>query len=422
MDLSSDTHFSRAFTTERVGDTPRSSHLYHIAMANRKNKSQLLALISKTFTPAAPVSSFDAFAGRADEIMNVLGVFPEPSKHIALYGERGVGKTSLANVLSDVVTFTEGETRPLSVRINCTTSDKFRSIWSKVLRELRMEIPTEWGYGNPDPDDIRFLLADIQPPKLVILDEFDRVEDDDALSLMADVIKALSDHAVETKLVIVGVADSIDQLIGEHASIQRAIAEIHLQRMNEVDSRKIITSGLHKVALRMDHHAQNRIVRLAEGLPHYVHLLAQGACKRAVSDDRDSVTIEDVESAIDDAVHKHSLVKEYQDAVQSPRRNTLFPQVLAACALAEKNLLGQFTPSSVREPLTRLMGKKYEIQAFSAHLKSFSEPDRGSVLKREGAARKYTYRFRNPLLQPFSVMTALAENLIPDDYKRELFG
>ena len=40
---------------------------------------------------------------------------------------------------------------------------------------------------------------------VIVLDEYDRVEDDDALSLIADTIKSLSDHAVETKLVIVGV-------------------------------------------------------------------------------------------------------------------------------------------------------------------------------------------------------------------------
>jgi hypothetical protein len=39
-----------------------------------------------------------------------------------------------------------------------------------------------------------------------VLDEFDRVEDDETPSLMADTIKAMSDHAVQTKIVIVGVA------------------------------------------------------------------------------------------------------------------------------------------------------------------------------------------------------------------------
>jgi hypothetical protein len=84
--------------------------------------------------------------------------------------------------------------------------------------------------------------------------------------------------------------------------------------------------------------------------------------------------------------------------------------------------LGYFTAGSVREPMTRIMGKPYEIPAFAPHLKSFTELDRGCVLKREGIERRYTYRFRNPLLQPFTVLNALAEGTLPDDYRLELFG
>lgn len=202
-----------------------------------------------------------------------------------LYGERGVGKTSLANVLSEFLTPVWGMLRP-TVRINCTTDDNFKTVWTRVLQEMALEAPDEWALGKAGPDSVRRILEAASPPRLVILDEFDRFEDNESLSLMADTVKALSDHAVETRLVIVGVADSIDSLIGEHESIQRAIAEVQLGRMESRELAGIIDDGLAKVDMTIAAVARQRIGRLAEGLPQYVHMLALFAAQRAVMDDR----------------------------------------------------------------------------------------------------------------------------------------
>ena len=71
-----------------------------------------------------------------------------------------------------------------------------------MLGAAEVEVPEAWSFASPDPDEIRRLLEGFPRP-FIILDEFDRWEDDDGLSAMADTIKALSDHAVETKIVIV---------------------------------------------------------------------------------------------------------------------------------------------------------------------------------------------------------------------------
>jgi len=326
----------------------------------------------------------------------------------------------LANVLSEFV-------QPLwdnigkTVRINCTTEDSYKTIWTRVLDEMGIDTPETWALGKADPDSVRRLLRDAKP-SLLILDEFDRVEDDEALSLMADTIKALSDHAVETRLVIVGVADSIDQLIGEHESISRAIAEVQLTRMTPEEASQIIDTGLAEAGMSIDPVAHHRIARLAEGLPHYVHLLCLESAQRAALDDRERVSTDDVRTAIDNITRKHSLLREYQTAVQSPRQDTLFTRVLAACALAEKNRLGYFTASAVRAPLSRIMGRQYDIPAFATHLKAFTGDERGRILQREGTERKYVYRFRNPLLQPFALLAALSEGMIAADYVDDVLG
>lgn len=119
---------------------------------------------------------------------------------------------------------------------------------------------------------------------------------------------------------------------------------------------------------------------------------------------------------------KHSLLREYQIAVQSPRRDNLFAQVLAACALAEKNRLGYFTPGAVKDPMSRIMGKPYDIANFATHLSAFTSNERGGILQREGVERKYVYRFRNPLLQPFALLTALSQGIVAKDLVDEILG
>jgi hypothetical protein len=52
---------------------------------------------------------------------------------------------------------------------------------------------------------------------------------------------------------------------------------------------------------------------------------------------------------------------------------------------------------------------------------SFLQPDRGCVLERRGEKKRYRYRFRDPLMQPFAVLAAIANKLIPEEYQRELF-
>jgi Cdc6-like AAA superfamily ATPase len=374
--------------------------------------------VGTVFTPSAPVVDSDLFAGRVDQVFRATSAVQQPGRHVVVYGERGVGKTSLVNVVSK---FIGGGIRPVA-KVTCSTEDKFAGIWARVFEELGITVDsTNWKYEPPAPDSIRRILSKHGETVFIVLDEFDRIEDDDTLSLMADTIKALSDHVAPSKLVIVGVADSIDQIIGEHESVQRAIEEIPMPRMTQEELSGIIDKGLEALGMSISDDARRHIGRLAEGLPHYVHYLALNAFERAIIDDRDHVTAEDVDFAIDISVQKHSVLKEYTTAIQSPRGESLFAHVLAACALADKDALGYFTAAAVREPMSRIMGKPYNIPAFSRHLSEFIGDEHGFVLKREGTQRKYRYRFRNPLLQPFALLSAIKKGLIPDEYRREIY-
>ncbi len=51
-----------------------------------------------------------------------------------LYGERGVGKTSLANLLS-LFLYAPGVAK-VAAHINCSAQDSFEMIWGTALKEI----------------------------------------------------------------------------------------------------------------------------------------------------------------------------------------------------------------------------------------------------------------------------------------------
>lgn len=380
-------------------------------------KLQRMAQTAHVFTPSAPVDRFALFAGRIPQVVEVVNSISQRGQHVVLYGERGVGKTSLANILGDVLNQGAENTRRDAVRINCNTTDDFRSIWLKLFRELKNSVDdADWrdSLTPPDPEDVRFALQQLTTRPVLILDELDRLEDDTTLSLLADTIKSLSDHSVSATLLLVGVADSIEGLIGEHQSIERALAQVRMPRMSVTELEEIIDRGLAETSLSIEEDGKTRIARLSEGLPHYTHLLSLHAAQRVVADDRERITSDDIKFAIAEAVENHSILSEYQHATRSPARVHLFAEVLIACALAPKDELGFFRAAGVRDPMSDIMGRSYDIPAFARHLNLFADASHGAVLQKTGEKHRFLYRFTNPLLQPYAILTGLSKGIITE--------
>jgi Holliday junction resolvasome RuvABC ATP-dependent DNA helicase subunit len=406
---------------------------------NARTKLEKWMHAAKVFTPGAPINKYDLFSGRVDQIRDVLNAVSQRGRHVILFGERGVGKTSLANILSDVLS-DEEYIKMGSGTINCDANDDFSSLWHKVFREITFVSQGKAGFEGrivervetldeelPEqvvPDHIRFCLQSLPMKSIIIIDEIDRLKDRTTTTLLADTIKNLSDHWTDTTLVLVGVADSVGELIVEHASIERALIQVRMPRMSSDELFGILNKGLKELGMRINDNARDRIARLSQGLPHYTHSLGLYATQEAINHDRNSVVLSDVEKAVKIAVDKtqQSILDTYHRATTSPRKENLYARVLLACALAPTDIMGSFAASDVRAPLSSIMGKPYDIPAFIRHLNEFSEERRGPVLQRSGSSRKYRFRFLNPLVQPFVIAQGLANGLIQGELLDSLSG
>ena len=392
--------------------------------------------VSRIFSPSAPIDNRDLFAGRIEQIRDAMVALNQKGQHVILYGERGVGKTSLSNIIQVLMD------RPTShdftcVNINCDVSDDFSKLWHKVFRQMWASVERpRIGYAReiarkevplhemlPDvvsPDDVRYMLDQLPKPTIIIIDEIDTIRDKDATALMSHTIKSLSDHAIKSKVVLVGVADSVEELINEHRSVERSLVQVRMPRMSREELFELIDKALQKVTMTIEEHAKNVIAQLSHGLPHYTHSLGLYAAIKAIEGDRGRITLADVYAATSDKIEKsannnQTIASAFAKANRGTKNHKLHAKVLLACALAETDGLGTFSAVDAREPLSTLAGRSYGVGGYQRHLDDFSCERRGPVLKKMGTRGVYRYRFMNPMLPPYVVIQGIRSGALQGD-------
>jgi len=267
------------------------------------------------------------------------------------------------------------------------------------------------------PDDVRreiircFRASDIP---VIVIDEFDKADDQSIRKLTANLIKALSDYSVNVTVIIVGVGEDIGELFDEHESISRCIEQVALPRMSNAEMKEIIRKRLPLVDMKIEPDALWKIISLSRGLPSYVHLLGLYAAFDAIGLKRLTITEGNVDQAINRALEKsqESIQRDYASAVHTNRKDTLFTEVLLACALARPDDRGLFTPNSIVFPLSNILKRPIKIANFQKHLKTFISEERSRILIRRGKERAYKFRFRDPMMQPYVIMKGVEAKLV----------
>lgn len=403
-------------------------------MATSKIKTQedwdsLRADITEAFSPGAPVQEKDLFSGRTTQIRALMDAVSQRGRHAIVYGERGVGKTSLANILKLVMNRPNRDL--IYVRVNADPNDTFTSLWKKVFK--RMNYVADGSEGLPiarkvsddfqseiSPDDVQLVLSEFSENcnPIIVLDEFDRIKDQATVHLVADSIKSLSDYSVNATVVIVGVAEDISSLIRGHESVTRALIQIRMPRMSPEEIKQLVLTRYSRCGISTDAESVWKIAFLSRGLPYYAHLLAMNAARYSIDHKKTTVKHEDVDRALDSSIGEldQSIKEKYVLATRTQKSDgILYPSVLLACAFANTDELGRFQQSAVTSPLNKILpDKNYQPSTFALHMNSFCEEDRGCVLQRFGTARNYRYRFSDPMMQPFVILKGLNEGRITD--------
>lgn len=269
--------------------------------------------LRNAFTPSQPVIDQRMFAGRSELLTSMIRSIEDQRLHLVLYGERGIGKTSLLHFLADAAR----EARYIVAYLSCGTASKFQ----ETFRGAAEEVPVLFhsGFAPTESDSEQgATLADLLPSEsftprqfaevcgkligtrvLIILDEFDRAESMAFRRDVSELMKFLSDRAMRVQLVIAGVAADLAELLEHTPSIRRNLLALRVPLMNDAEVQALVANGERISGLTFDRGARDLVVAVAHGSPYLASLTCHHAGLNALDGGHTTVSAGDVVAALD---------------------------------------------------------------------------------------------------------------------------
>lgn len=267
------------------------------------SEDQIAEVLNKHLTPSEHITTPDRLFGRDDKLKQIERAFNSSGRHIFIYGDRGVGKSSVALTAAKIHQNNDYD----PIHVTCSESSTFGGILQAIGNasidvEQRLETPgtqssfnatimgTGAGYAPGAPsqpklekptdlngaiDIIRYIEKKYDDKIVIIIDEFERISDVHHKNLFSEFIKNIPDTRGKIKFILCGIGASVDELIGEHPSAGRRLETVELRRLHHDHLWKIITTVSDSFGVKIDREFLIRVSVISDGFPHYVHLIGE---------------------------------------------------------------------------------------------------------------------------------------------------
>lgn len=373
--------------------------------------------VRDVFTPHQPVMSVNLFFGREKEVTSIIKHLNTPGQHALLYGNRGVGKSSLANITAEVLLKNLMDSQIIKKR--CDSTDNFVSVVGEILVHVGIDVhekSVKKGSSagansfvsigkNHDSESMGFSERALSPSwvakqvssldALYVLDEVDALKLAEDKEKIAEFIKQLSDAGAKLKILIVGIAETPSELTAGHPSVSRCLREVPLGNMKPSELKEIITEGANKLKLKFETRVINKIVNLSSGYPHFTHLLALKSCEEAIIEERTNVNYEDLKNALHKAMEdsEGTLRTVYNQAIRSS--SVEYSKILLAIALCPSF---EIKAKEIRTQYETIHGSNISQGTLNNFFQRLVSDDDTAILRR---LAKGIYKFNDPRMPSF---------------------
>jgi hypothetical protein len=264
------------------------------------DQRDLLERLHAYLTPSKPIRQEEFLRGRSMQLQLVQDSLRSPGRNVFIYGDRGVGKSSLAQTAAYMRVAPEQEPVILACDSKSTFARVIREVTTRLLHKSPLETKRVMKRSAkiklsvfsataakhieegkiPETDSVNEAVSLLsyagefhsrQP--VVVIDEFDRLTSSVDKQLFGDLIHQLADQAVPAEFIFCGVGASLEDLLAKHSSAERYLAAIRLDRLRARDIMEITDRAASALSIRVGDEHRFRIGTISDGFPHYAHLI-----------------------------------------------------------------------------------------------------------------------------------------------------
>jgi AAA ATPase-like protein len=331
-------------------------------LALRMTPEQRLELLGQCLSPENPIRLTQFLKGRDAEFASLEQELRYFGGIPFIFGNRGVGKTSLARTVAQQISHSDRE----HIYVPCAPGARMLNIFREIALELlnqtvrladkqelsrKLEINLSMNPGikltvesrAPKLDkfeDVNMAVRTLREidallpnarQTVVIIDELEELNDEDRKDL-AFLVKQAGDQRFAVRFMLVGIAENVHELIGAHESVPRYITEVSLDPLVPQVLIDIVTYAAEQVGVVVDENILYRIAIIGNGYPHFAHLMGKTILAAAISNNSYTVTPDIYSQGVKRAVKEsiQQLRMSYEAATQ--RRDDTAKHLLWALA------------------------------------------------------------------------------------------
>lgn len=407
------------------------------------DQDRISEVLKTHLTPSAHITSPERLFGRGRKLVQIERAFNSNGRHVFIFGDRGVGKTSLAMTAA----YLHQPSADEPVYVLCSETSSFSDILFAIgnnalpLRE-RMEAGanrgtlgmTVHGFGasykagerpisnfgapadiNEASNIIRYINERRPKGTVVVIDELERLKNEDDKTKLAEFVNSISSVQTDTKFILSGIGHTVEDLLGAHRSATRKLETIELERISHDELWKIVSTVADELGVVVDRDFLIRASILSDGFPHYVHLIAESLFWAMFDDEHmcTRATASHFRAAVTGAIERTEVEHKsaYRRATEKVKNTREYE--LALWALADKTetrrQLDSIYESYIR--IVRSFGEsfpKMEKNKLNQRLLSLKSPGHGEVLRGYGSG---WFAFSETILRGYVRLMAEQQNV-----------